>query len=83
MTTVTRFVVYPDGDEQEIEQDLRVNQIVDLNGAPLPLPLRTYRVIAYRVTGKRTAVGRGTEDVYFALSLLTRPELESLMRQGG
>lgn len=83
MTTITRFIVYPDGDVQEIPHDLQWNQIVDLNGSPLPLPLRNSRLIAYRVMGKRTAVGTGTEDVYFPLSLLTRPELESLMEHGG
>jgi hypothetical protein len=83
MTTITRTIVYPDGDEQEISHDLRVNQIVDLNGAPLSFPLQTPRIIAYRVMGKRTTLGPGAEDVYYSLSLLTRPELESLMKHGG
>jgi hypothetical protein len=49
MTTVTRRIVYPEGDTQEIAGQLRIDQIVDLNGNPLTLPLPTTRMIVYRV----------------------------------
>ncbi len=49
MTIVTSRIVYPEGDIQEIRRELRIDQIVDINGNPLALPLPTARMIAYRV----------------------------------
>ena len=74
--------MYPEGDTREIEHELRVNQLVDLNGNPLPLPLPTAKMIVYRVWKVSTSAGRHTEDVYYHLELVTRPELESASRQG-
>lgn len=47
----TRILVYPEGDEQEIEWSLRFRQIVDVAGRPLSTPLPTARMLAYRVAG--------------------------------
>ncbi len=77
----TISIVYPDGDSQEIEHELRVNQLVDLNGNPLPLPLPTARMIVYRVWKVSTeTTGRHEENVCYHLELVTRPELESASR---
>jgi len=43
------MLVYPEGDEQEIGWHLRFNQIVDVGGRPLSLPLSTVRMLAFRV----------------------------------
>ena len=45
----TRIMVYPEGDTQEIDWQLRFNQIVDVAGRPISLPVPTVRMIAYRV----------------------------------
>lgn len=77
------LVRYPEGDEREIENELRVNQLVDLNGKPLPLPLPTSRMIVYRVWKISTRLERHTEEVTYHLELVTRPELESIGAERG
>ena len=77
------FVRYPEGDEREIEQELRVSQLVDLNGRPLPLPLPTSRMIVYRVWKISTRQERHTQEVTYHLELVTRPELESIGTERG
>jgi hypothetical protein len=69
-------VVYPEGDVQEIPHRLRLNQLVDLNGHPLPLPLPTTRMIVFRVYRMSTETGRGEEIVSYHLELMRRDELE-------
>lgn len=77
------FVKYPEGDEREIEHELRVNQLVDLNGRPLALPLPTSRMIVYRVWKVSTRAERHTEEITYHLELVTRPELESISTERG
>ena len=79
----TIMIVYPEGDSREIEHELRVNQLVDLNGNPLPLPLRSVRMIVYRVWKIWTRSERHAEEVFYELELVTRPELESVAFKGG
>ena len=78
----TITIVYPEGDSREIEHDLRVNQLVDLNGNPLPLPLPSARMIVYRVWKVSTQAERHEEDIFYHLELVTRPELESAASRG-
>jgi len=74
------MIVYPEGDTMEIEHELRVNQLVDLNGNPLPLPLPSARMIVYRVWKVSTRAERNTEELFYHLELVTRPELEGVAR---
>ena len=77
----TISIEYPEGDSREIEHELRVNQLVDLNGNPLSLPLPTARMIVYRVWKVSTeATSRHEENVCYHLELVTRPELEGASR---
>jgi hypothetical protein len=76
MRLTTREIVFPEGDRQEIAHALAVNQLVDLNGFPLPLPLTTTRQIAYRVRRMSTASDRNGEVVSYYLELAGREELE-------
>ena len=76
----TIFIVYPEGDSREIEHELRVNQLVDLNGNPLALPLPSAKMIVYRVWKVSTQAERHTEQVSCHLELVTRPELENVAR---
>jgi hypothetical protein len=78
----TITIVYPEGDSREIEHDLRVNQLVDLNGNPLALPLPSARMIVYRVWKVTTRAERHEEDVFYHLELVTRPELENATLRG-
>ena len=79
----TSYIIFPDGDSQEVEHPLSVNQLVDLNGNPLPLPLRTTKMIVYRVWKVTTNADRNTEEIFYHLELVTRPELESVSFGGG
>lgn len=78
----TISIVYPEGDSIEIERELRVNQLVDLNGNPLHLPLQSVRMIVYRVWKVSTRSERHTEEIFYHLELVTRPELESVAFKG-
>ena len=79
----TITIVYPEGDSREIEHDLRVNQLVDLNGNALALPLRTPKMIVYRVWKVSTeTTPRHEENVLYHLELVTRPELEGAAARG-
>ena len=78
MTLTSHQLVYPDGDTQEIEHRLRINEVVDLNGNPLSPPLPTSRMIAYRVFRISTSTRIGEEIISYYLDLLGRDELEEL-----
>jgi hypothetical protein len=78
----TITIVYPEGDSREIEHNLRVNQLVDLNGNPLLLPLPSARMIVYRVWKVTTQAERHEESIFYYLELVTRPELEGAVSRG-
>ncbi len=71
----TRRIVYPEGDVREIDHDLTIRDLVDINGSPLPMPLPTYRMVAYRVSRKSTDVVRREEIVTYYLELVPAAEL--------
>ena len=76
----TRRVVFPDGDVREIDGDLAVSDLVDINGNPIPLPLPTHRMIAYRVRRKSTDIVRREEIVTYHLELMPAEELRGYTR---
>ena len=69
------FVVYPEGDAQEIQGRLSLNQLVDLNGRPLELPLPTNKMIVFRVVKIKTDEHRGGSEVYHFLEQVSAREL--------
>ena len=69
------FIVYPEGDSQEIRARLSINQLVDLNGNPLDLPLPTSRMIVFRVTKVRTNEYKGGSETYHYLEQVSASEL--------
>jgi hypothetical protein len=69
------FVVFPEGDVQEIPARLPLNAVVDINGRILGLPLPTNRMIAFRVHKIRVNEGRGTNETFHYLELLSAEEL--------
>ncbi len=66
----------------EIKHRLRVNQLVDLNGNPLGLPLPAARMIVYRVWKISTLAEKGSEGTFYHLELVRMPELEELSIRG-
>ena len=69
------FIVYPEGDTQEIQGRLSLNQLVDLNGTPLELPLPTNRMIVFRVVKIRTNEHKGGTETYHYLEQVSAGEL--------
>jgi hypothetical protein len=79
MHLTTRQIVYPEGETQEIEHPLSLNQLVDINGLPLQPPLPTIRMIVYRVYKIATESLKGEDIVNYHLEQLWRDEMEELV----
>ena len=75
MTLYNQYIVYPEGDIQEITNTLTVDRIVGLNGVPLQLPLPTPKMIAYRVSKVVKREKKGEVNRYYYLELLTRKDM--------
>ena len=69
------FIVFPEGDIQEIPGRLKVDMLVDINGNELPLPLRTTRMIVFRVFRIVNREHKGRSAVLHYLELMTAEEL--------
>jgi hypothetical protein len=69
------FVVFPEGDVQEINGRLALNQLVDLNGKPIVLPLPTNRMIVFRVFKISTDEYKGGNSAYHYLEQVSAREL--------
>jgi hypothetical protein len=69
------FIVFPEGDIQEIEHRLPFNALVDMNGNVLSPPLPTNRMIVFRVAGIKTDEKKGSSETYHFLDLLSAEEL--------
>ena len=77
MTIDEYYIVYPEGANQELERPLRINELVDLNGRHLSLPLPSPRIIAYRVVKIRHTEERGMHSVFHYVELVPAHELLS------
>lgn len=75
MITLARRILYPEGDSREIPHTLRINQLVDLNGNPLVLPLQTSKIIAYRVFKITMQSTRNENITNYHLELMNRIDL--------
>ena len=82
MTLYSKRLIYPEGDIQELEHRLTVNQIVDLNGLPLSLPLSTDRMIVYRVYKITTDTSIGEEVTNYHLEQVKRNDLREIIDRG-
>jgi len=69
------FIVFPEGDVQEIGGRLPFNSLVDMNGNVLSLPLPTNRMIVFKVAGIKTDEKKGSSETYHFLELLGAEEL--------
>jgi len=71
----SNFIIYPEGDVQEIEHSLSINELVDLNGNPLQLPLPTTKMIVYRVYKINVKTPKGEEIRQHYIELVNAYEL--------
>ncbi|MCL2763779.1 MAG: hypothetical protein FWD40_00670 [Treponema sp.] len=69
------FIVFPEGDVQEIRGRLPFNSLVDMNGNVLGLPLPTNKMIVFKVAGIKTEEKKGSSTTYHFLDLLSAEEL--------
>ncbi len=83
MTIYTNILKYPEGDEIEIEHQLTFNQLVDINGTPARLPLKSPKTIIYRVFRISTEDKRYEISRYFYLELVVGRELQELASPTG
>jgi len=66
------FIVFPEGDVQEIQGRLPFNALVDMNGNVLSLPLPTNKMIAFKVAGIKTEERTGVSETFHFLRLAQR-----------
>ena len=69
------YIVFPEGDAQEIQGRLMLNQLVDVNGNPLDLPLPTNRMVVFRVEKIKTDDHKGGSETYHFLEQVSAREL--------
>ncbi|MDR2477618.1 MAG: hypothetical protein LBD18_07530 [Treponema sp.] len=75
MFTQDFFIVFPEGDVQEIPGRLPVNGLVDINGTILPAPLPANRMIVFRVSKIKTRENKGGNETFHYLELLSARDL--------
>ena len=80
MTFDTIEIVYPEGDKREIERHLTINELVDINGFPVNLPLTSYQTIVYRVYRKSTSDTNNGPVIRYYLEQLTINETAAISR---
>ncbi|WP_461255674.1 hypothetical protein [Treponema sp. R80B11-R83G3] len=69
------YIVFPEGDIQEVQGRLPFNSLVDMNGNVLSLPLPTNRMIVFKVAAIKTEERTGVSETYHFLDLLSAEEL--------
>jgi hypothetical protein len=74
------YIVFPEGDMQEVPGRLHINQLVDINGFPVPLPLSTNKTLVYRISQITRKEHRGGCDIYHYLEQLSADELSEYVR---
>jgi hypothetical protein len=80
MQTEEFYIIYPEGDVQEVPGRLPFNQIVDVNGNLLRLPLPTNRMIAFKVARISVKETRGEKITSHYLELMSADELREYSR---
>jgi len=80
MTLYEYYMVFPDGDRQEITRPLSLGLLFDMHGNPLIPPLPTHRMLVYKVCGKRTREERGITETYYLMEQLSADELLAYVR---
>jgi len=74
------FIVFPEGDVQEVQGRLPFNTLVDLNGNLLTPPLPTNKMIVFKVNGIKTEERTGVSETFHFLELVSAEELLEYVR---
>jgi len=82
MKYLVHRIVYPDGETQDIQHSLKINELVDLNGIPLRLPIQTTKTIAYEVHRIQKKSTRNEDVTEYHLELCDKYELEQYVMTG-
>ena len=69
------FIVFPEGDVQEVQGRLPFNSLVDMNGNVLQPPLPTNKMIVFRVNGIKTEEKKGSSETFHFLEILSADDL--------
>ena len=69
------FIVFPEGDIQEVHGRLPFNTLVDMNGNVLSMPLPTNKMIVFRVARIKTEEKKGSNETFHFLELMSAEEL--------
>jgi hypothetical protein len=77
MFTEEFYIVFPEGDVQEVPGRLPFNALVDMNGHVLSEPLPTNRMIVFRVARIKTDENKGGTETFHFLELMSADELLS------
>ncbi|MDR2109699.1 MAG: hypothetical protein LBP32_00165 [Spirochaetaceae bacterium] len=80
MFTNEYFIVFPEGDVQEIPGRLGVNDLVDINGGRLEPPFPTDRMIVFRVSRITVHENKGGNETLHFLELMSAHELAPYVR---
>ena len=75
MTLYEYYIVYPDGEKQEIGGPVSIGAFLDINGNDLPQRLPTNKMIVYQVQSKRTIENRGIVQIIYVVEQLDAEEL--------
>ncbi|MCL1812140.1 MAG: hypothetical protein FWG29_01315 [Treponema sp.] len=76
------FIVFPEGDVQEVPGRLPFNTLVDMNGNVLSLPLPTNKMIVFRVARIKTNENKGSNETFHYLELMSAEELLPFVKSG-
>jgi len=74
-------LIFPEGDEQEITHRLTINQMVDVNGFPMALPLKNNKELVYRVYKISTTKTRNEIITNYHLEQVSIDELKFYTKQ--
>jgi hypothetical protein len=76
------YIVFPEGDVQEISGRLPFNTLVDMNGNVLDLPLPTNKMIVFKVARIKTNENKGSNETFHFLELMSAEELLPYVKSG-
>ena len=76
------YIVFPEGDVQEVSGRLPFNTLVDMNGNVLSLPLPTNKMIVFRVARIKTNENKGSNETFHFLELMSAEELRPYIKSG-
>lgn len=75
----SHYLVYPDGDTQEIHYPAQFNSLVGINGEPIHPPILSGSRIVYRVFRIQRKEEKGERKNFYFLEMLRGEELFSIL----